>query len=370
MNISHVGFSTFIADPDSLVPSHPSTPDDLTGLARLFQETVATDPLKTPPHTPRAPTSFMTPSPVRNIVAGVKDFTPDRSFLEEERDTVGGHVDKLIEITTDTPMRRERATSLNKAMERVATSTFSKTGKIITGVPEEEKKKPVRKCLGLFDFDMDETWPNEMLGDLHNELQQCAYPSEDPTVVLVNLKHLLTPELQGKKAVGFHFLCKKNEKFHHLVKERATNPFTDVWCGEYTLPGSNGPKTSTFFPRSIKKLKTLVTYLNRGEVLAKQGNREILRIPGQPFIIEVYLRTNLKIWSFFPLFYFAPYQKDVPYAITKDLVLNSQEVLQYVKAAVLFGHVKYKLDKDDIVDIAPVIAGCPVPSGIYIQIPR
>jgi hypothetical protein len=353
--------------------------------------------LATPDRKPKPPIG--TPSPVRAFKDQAKNTTPDRSHIRREQEVFARCLGALGK-TKDTPERRAKATHTERTMVAVLDSAVSRFPGAISfdsalGAADldeatEEKGAPLsvqslkrgalappmhplqrRRCTGFGDIEeFSGTWPDHTLQSLMAAYLDIEHrPEEDYPFFVVNLGHALFPSLAGKGAVGFHMICKENEQLQKdcNLKLVALNRQTDVWAGEYLLPGSKGAKVSTFFPRSIDSSQKLLELLSTGKVVAEQENRRLMEIPGQKFHVELYLRQDFVVWSCFPVYYFAPFDAMASYQISDAIVLNAGDVLKCAKTA---KKPMYRMGDAIIIDIAPLIPACPIKSGIYISFPK
>jgi hypothetical protein len=331
----------------------PEGPADLADLEDLS--------FTTPPPSPSKTAEKITPTSIRQFAAMAAKTTPDRSFGPRERAAFEECLGSL-EKCSDTPQRRERASQTHKVMKHVTNRAIAKLGLVGSIFPEAEGKGAPRHCFGLRDMDSFQgAWTETALHQLHTIYRDCQHLPDLPMISIVNLKHLLDADLRGKKQVGLHFFCKENAHLFSNIKELATNPITGVWCAECTLPASKA-KVSTFFPKDITTVEALLSVLETSQHVMREENRVLLKVPGKKFLIEMYLRSEVVIWSAFPIFYHAEYQPDVTYQVTDKIKLTSAEVLELKKK----GRVMYKTDDTEVVDIASALSGSPIPSGIYI----
>lgn len=340
---------------------------------------------KTPTSSPVKKTPISTPSPVRVFKETAMTITPERSHVAREKAGLEDCLDALDRLT-DTPERQAKATHTKRVMDTILETALPRIG--ATSVarkpvdPDEVDEKaftasPRRRSLGLkppvMENDFEGCWPESSLEQLMKSYLDCEHrPSEENPFFVVNLGHALLPTLAGKGAVGFHLLCPENAHCEaaYKLQKTAENPITGVWAGTYQLPGSKGPKLSTFFPKEIESSEALLALLDQGEVVCRKDNRIFMKIPGQKFLVEAYLRREYVVWSCFPVFYYAPFDPMTTYQVTDTIRLTPDNVLAYGRLAAKDKKEMYQTKDTCIVDIAKQIPGCPLASGIYIEFPK
>lgn len=330
----------------------------------------------------RAPVSHPnTPSPVKRAKREVPTFAEDATLLPGQQRVLREAL-RSLDTIKDSPTRGQRsrhALSLLStvcAQEPVQKLTQADKDSAVLRIIKDGTNR--RECIGLNKEQWDlwrDSWADETVGKVSAIYARCQHrPEEKAPIVLVNLGHILEPEVVGaRKVAGFHLLYRGNShlKQSYSLHEMARNPQTNVWVGAYQVPDME-PKISTYFPEDqITSPEDFLKMLSQGEIILQRDENCLMKIPGLNFLVRLYLKRNCIITSCFPLLYFGTFQPQGElHQITDRICLTSQQVKACCEMAIQAGPAEFESDQCLVVDIAKFIPRCPVDKGIYIQYPK
>lgn len=294
-------------------------------------------------------------TPIDEFDEVIKESSPECSFMKEEQNTVGAALDYIENLP---PAEK------NNSAKRFLKTLFKKIAGGSTtpplGSPTTHRK--------LSESLLDSPWAGGLTNKLRKSLSLEDVENKPLLNPIANMKHIV----EGETAGGRHF-CPANSPARQDLEIIQTNSANGVFCASFKT--EKKVKISSFYPDSIKSEQALVEILMQSHEIARRGDTS-LRDTGKGFLIEVFLKKGGLIYhSAFPIFFFASYEKDKEFAITKTFTLNSEESLKIAKKALQETASKpenekaerYQLEngKKIIVDIAPFLAELKIPHGIF-----
>ncbi|MBS0651461.1 MAG: hypothetical protein JSR93_09905 [Verrucomicrobia bacterium] len=319
------------------------------------------------PKKPQPQSTFETPEKVKTLKRVVReyDFENDGEPYGTSKKQIAEGIKALNTDLTDTPNKKQKSTQSRIvgrlfAEEVVGQDPVSDPVAYHTKAYEIAKASPTLKRLFGAIVQADRTAQHKALS--------LPIPIE-----IINIKHLIEADKRG-----FHLCLPDDPMYQQLSDFR--HSYNTVFQANFPVNSSGKTKFSTFFP--LHGVDELVNVIQSAEPIATIGNRFLCHVPDQLFLIEMY-KSDGVIKSAFPIFFYKvwnPESLGYPIVCGKRLVAPN-ELLDKAKLALLeyskpslnsnrSNPIRYTIESNLIIDLAPSLPDLGVSQGIFMEFPR
>ncbi|MGE0669644.1 MAG: hypothetical protein AB7H48_02235 [Parachlamydiales bacterium] len=319
------------------------------------------------PKKPQTQPAFETPEKVKTLKRVVRehDFENDGEPFGTPKKQIAEGIQALNTDLTDRTVKRQRSTQSRIvgrlfAEEVVGQDPASDPVAYHTKAYEKAESSPTLKRLLGAIVQADRTAQHKALS--------LPIPTE-----IINIKHLIEADKRG------FYLCLFDDPMYEQLSD-FRHSYNSVFQANFPVDSSGKIKTSTFFP--LHGVDELVNVIHSAEPIATIGNRFLCRVPDQPFLVEMY-KSGAVIKSAFPIFFYKVWDPECigyPIVCGKRLV-TPNELLDKARRALFeyskpsanpnpWNPIRYTIDSNLIIDLAPSLPDLGVSQGIFIEFPR